>query len=252
MPSARRGAAEHAAFPPAGEAPGKARQVRAMFSGIAPHYDLLNRLLSFGIDRSWRRAAAAAALAGGARHVLDVATGTGELALELKRQGGSGVDVVGIDFAEPMVVLARRKAAERGAAVAFEVGDGTALAVPDGSIDALTIAYGLRNFDDLGRGLREFARVLKPGGRLVVLEFPPPPRGAFGTLFRAYFQRVVPVIGAAVSGRHGAYRYLPASVLAFPAPETLAALMREAGFQHVEWRLQTFGVSALHVATRAA
>lgn len=236
----------------AGQVPNdKATEVRAMFSTIAPRYDALNRLLSFGIDRRWRVQAARAALQGGARRVLDVATGTGDLAFTLAVLSPSA-EIVGIDFAEPMLDLARAKAGSRNERIRFEVGDGTRLACPDGSFDAVTIAYGLRNFDDLDAGLREFSRVLRPGGRLVVLEFPPPPGGPFGVLYRWYFTRVLPAIGGLVSGRASAYRYLPASVLAFPAPDELAERMRAAGFEDVRFRLQTFGVSAIHLGEKRA
>lgn len=220
-----------------------------MFSEIAPTYDLLNGVLSLGVDRRWRGEAARAALSvvppGGA--VLDVATGTGDLALTLK---GARPDarVVGVDFAEPMLELARAKAAKRHAEVRFLQADGTSLPFEAGSFDAVTIAYGLRNFADVGAGLREFRRVLRPAGRLVVLEFPPPPKGAFGALFRTYFTGVLPRIGRLVSGAKGAYSYLPESVLAFLTPEALRQGILEAGFAAVEYRLQTFGVSAVHVA----
>lgn len=225
--------------------------VQAMFSTIAPRYDALNRLLSLGVDRRWRSQAARAALQDGARRVLDVATGTGDLAFTLAGQAPEA-EVTGVDFAEPMLARARAKGDGRRSRVRFEVGDGTALRFADGSFDAVTIAYGLRNFSDIDAGLREFLRVLRPGGRLVVLEFPPPPGGAFGTLYSVYFRRLLPAIGALVSGRGAAYRYLPASVIAFPRPDALAERMRAAGFDDVRYRLQTFGISAIHVGEKPA
>jgi len=220
-----------------------------MFGAIARRYDLLNRVLSVGLDGRWRAEAARVALAGGARRVLDVATGTADLAIALKRRRPEA-EVVGVDFAEPMLEIGRRKAARRGVAVRLERGDGLNLPYEDGQFDAVTIAYGLRNFADLERGLREFYRVLRPGGRLVILEFPPPPRGPFGQLFRLYFLRVLPLVGGLLSGRRSAYAYLPDSVLKFPHPPRLAALMEEAGFCGVRFKLQTFGVSALHVGEK--
>lgn len=231
---------------------GKGEQVRAMFSDIAPTYDLLNGLLSFGVDRRWRAQAARAALATvpfGPRRprVLDVASGTGDLTLALKRLRPD-CDVTGADFAEPMLELARRKARSRQLDVEFIAADGTDLPFEDGAFDAVTIAYGLRNFADPDAGLREFRRVLRPGGRLAVLEFPPPPEGLFGSLFRFYFQRVLPRLGGAISGKRSAYGYLPESVLAFFTPEALEQHLRAAGFTGVRHELQTFGVSALHLA----
>lgn len=231
---------------------GKAERVRAMFSEIAPTYDLLNTVLSFGIDGRWRRQAARAALPGevlgraATPVVLDVATGTGNVVLALKRRC-TRCTVVGVDFAEPMLERARVKAALAGVEATFEVADGSALPYPDGSFDAVTIAYGLRNFADPDAGLREFRRVLRPGGRLVVLEFPPPPRGWFGSVFRGYFTTFLPRVGGWISGKRSAYAYLPASVLAFFPPEDLAQRMRDAGFATVRYHLQSFGISALHV-----
>jgi demethylmenaquinone methyltransferase/2-methoxy-6-polyprenyl-1,4-benzoquinol methylase len=234
-------------LPPAAQHPDKGRSVRAMFDAIAPRYDLLNAVLSLGVDRGWRRQAVRAALAKSPARVLDVATGTADLALALQA-ARPAADVVGVDFAEAMLEVGRAKAARRGLPVELRAGDGTALPYPDATFDAVTIAYGLRNFADVNAGLREFRRVLRPGGRLVVLEFPPPPEGPFGRLFRLYFTRVLPWVGARISGHAGAYRYLPASVMAFPAPERLARQILEAGFDDVVWTPQTGGVSALHVA----
>lgn len=236
--------------PPAPDGvPDKAGAVQEMFGAIAGRYDLLNALLSFGIDRAWRREAARVALEHDPERVLDVATGTADLALALKARAPAA-EVVGVDFSEPMLAIGRRKAAARGLDVRLERGDGLELPFEDASFDAVTIAYGLRNFADLERGLREFHRVLRPGGRLCVLEFPPPPEGAFGELFRFYFTRVLPLVGGAVSGRRSAYAYLPESVLAFPRPAELAATMQRAGFRDVRHKLQAFGVSALHVGER--
>lgn len=217
-----------------------------MFDGIAPRYDLANALLSGGVDRSWRRRAVRDAVAARPLRILDVATGTADLALALKRARPEA-RVVGVDFAPGMLAVGRDKARRAGLDVALEVADGTSLPYADGGFDAVTIAYGLRNFEDVDAGLREFRRVLAPGGRLVVLEFPPPPEGPFGRLFRAYFTRVVPALGGLVSGDAGAYRYLPASVLAFPDPEALASRLEAAGFRSVTWTPLTFGISALHV-----
>lgn len=232
----------------------KAQQVQAMFGEIAGRYDLLNRLLSAGIDRRWRREATRALFAGletSAPRVLDVATGTADLALELKRYR-PGAQVTGVDFVPAMLEIGRAKARQQGLDIALELGDALALPYADASFDAVSVAYGLRNFADVSAGLREFYRVLRPGGRVVVLEFPPPPRGFFGRLFRVYFLRVLPLVGGLISGRGSAYRYLPESVLAFPEPPHLAAMMRDAGFAAVRYRVQSLGISALHIAEKEA
>ena len=223
-----------------------------MFGAIARRYDLLNRLLSLGIDRSWREQAVRVVLARGqqgTKRILDVATGTADLALALKK-AAPNAEVIGVDFVPAMLELGRAKAAKQKVEVRLEQGDGLALDFPDDSFDALTIAYGLRNFADYNKGLSEFYRVLKPGGRLVVLEFPPPPKGPFGQLFRFYFLKVVPILGGLLSGRRSAYTYLPDSVLKFPKPVELATMMEAVGFRNVSYTLQTFGVSALHVGDK--
>jgi demethylmenaquinone methyltransferase/2-methoxy-6-polyprenyl-1,4-benzoquinol methylase len=243
--------APHPPHPRVGEGdPSKGAEVRAMFDGIAHRYDTLNALLSLGVDRGWRRQAVEAALRDQPRRILDVATGTADLAIALRR-AAPRAQVIGVDFSSAMLEVGRSKAARFGVEVTLEVADGLALPYPDASFDTLTIAYGLRNFSDIDAGLREFRRVLRPGGALVVLEFPPPPSGVFGVLFRTYFTRVVPFLGGLVSGQRGAYAYLPASVMAFPDPEALADRMRRVGFRDVRYRLQTLGVSALHRAVAA-
>ena len=223
--------------------------VRAMFSDIAGRYDLLNRVLSFGIDGLWRKQAVRAVLEVKPSRILDVATGTADLAIALKR-AAPAAEVVGVDFAEPMLARGREKVTRQGLELPLLQGDGQDLAFADASFDVVTIAYGLRNFNDREQGLREFYRVLKPGGRLVVLEFPPPPKSLFGSLFRFYFLKLTPRIAGAVSGRRDAYVYLGQSVLNFPSPKTLADMMRDAGFARVRFQLQTFGVSALHVGDK--
>ena len=220
-----------------------------MFGAIAPRYDLLNRLLSFGIDGLWRKQAVRAALENAPRQLLDVATGTADLAIALKK-AAPDAEVAGVDFAEPMLELGRTKVATQGLELPLLQGDGQNLPFADASFDTVTIAYGLRNFSDRERGLAEFQRVLRPGGRLVVLEFPPPPGGLFGRLFRLYFLGLCPYIAGAISGRRDAYEYLGQSVLEFPPPERLAVMMRQAGFSEVSYKLQTFGVSALHVGVK--
>lgn len=234
--------------PPVGDRQDKGRDVQAMFASIAPRYDLLNRVLSLGVDRSWRRVAAGEALALRPARILDVATGTGDFALELKRRAPHA-EVTGSDFVPEMLQLARDKARARQLDLTLDEGDALNLPYPDASFDTVTCSFGFRNFADYGRGLAEFWRVLRPGGRLVILEFPPPGGGVFGHLFRFYFRQVLPRIGALVSGNAGAYTYLPESVLAFPDPGRLAGLMRATGFR-TRYQLLSFGIAAIHVGDK--
>jgi demethylmenaquinone methyltransferase/2-methoxy-6-polyprenyl-1,4-benzoquinol methylase len=217
-----------------------------MFGEIAPRYDRLNRVLSLGFDRRWRAELVEAIVAARPRRILDVATGTADLALALKQRLPEA-DVTGIDVAEPMLEVGRRKAASAGVSLHLEVGDGMALPYDTDSFDAITIAYGLRNFSDRLRGLGEFFRVLRPGGRLAVLDFPPLPPGPLHAPIRLYCRWILPRIGAAVSGHPSAYTYLPASTDTFPAPAELARIMTDVGFHGVDVRVQTFGISALHL-----
>jgi demethylmenaquinone methyltransferase / 2-methoxy-6-polyprenyl-1,4-benzoquinol methylase len=217
-------------------------QVRAMFDRIARIYDPVNTVMTAGMHHAWRRRAADLADVGPGSRALDVATGTGDLALELASRGA---EVTGMDFSPAMLELARRKAP----AVEFEEGDALALRYDDASFDAVTVGFGARNFSDLDKGLREMARVTKPGGRVVVLEITTPRRPPLSWFFRAWFDRVVPLVGR-VAGDPDAYTYLPSSVRRFPGPEALAASMTSAGLTDVRWILTAGGIIAIHSGTR--
>lgn len=222
-----------------------AGEVRAMFDRVAPRYDLLNRLMTAGLDGRWREAAAAAADVSAAGTALDCCTGTGDLAFALARRVTPRGRVVGLDFSENMLAVGRRKAVETGqTAVEFVQGDALALPFPDDGFDAATAAFGVRNLSDLPAGLREMARVVRPGGRVVVLEITTPER--LRAFYTWWFDRLVPIMGR-VMGRDGAaYAYLPASVRRFPGPRALAEVMHEAGLRDVRWRLFAGGIVALH------
>jgi demethylmenaquinone methyltransferase/2-methoxy-6-polyprenyl-1,4-benzoquinol methylase len=220
-------------------------EVRAMFDRIAPRYDLLNRLMTLGLDRSWRRRAAAAADLAAGQAALDCCTGTGDLAFELADRVTPLGRVVGIDFAEAMLERARAKVvrAGRGPEVRFEVADAEALPFADGTFDAATAAFGMRNVEDLDRALGEMARVVRPGGRVVVLEITGADRASAPA---AWFDRVVPALGTLVARDGAAYRYLPASARRFPAPAELAGRLAAAGLEDVRWRTFVGGLVALH------
>ena len=215
--------------------------VEAMFDRISPVYDAMNRVMTAGLDRRWRRLAAEAVVSQG-DEVHDACCGTGDLALAAERAGGR---VTGLDFSERMLERARRKSAS----VRWVRGDVLALPFEDGSFDAVTIGFGIRNVEDLEAGLRELARVLRPGGRLGCLEITRP-RGLLRPFFRLWFDGLVPLAGRLLPGG-AAYTYLPASVRRFPGPEDLAELMRRAGFAGIEWRLLGGGIVALHTAVTA-
>lgn len=228
-----------------------ARAVREMFSGIAGRYDLLNHLLSANIDKRWRSAVSrklADVLERNDATVLDVACGTGDLTIELRKNGRA--QVIGTDFCRPMLSIAREKSQEAEYGIPFVEGDGMRLSFADETFDAVTIAFGLRNFSDWEKGLLELHRILKPSGRLIVLEFSSPVMPGLRQAFRLYFTRVLPKIGGIVSGSRGAYEYLPDSVSKFPDQKGLAALMRQIGFSDVEYLNLTGGIAAIHSGTK--
>jgi demethylmenaquinone methyltransferase/2-methoxy-6-polyprenyl-1,4-benzoquinol methylase len=220
-----------------------------MFGRIVRRYDLMNRLMTGGQDERWRKKAVRYARVAGEERALDVATGTGDLALALATGGFR--QVIGLDFAPEMIAAARDKGAGR-ADVAFQVGDAMALPFGDGEFDAVTVSFGLRNMRDYGGALREMARVLRPGGRLICLELTPCRTPVLGKIFNWYFTRVVPLIGGWLSGDAEAYRYLPSSVAAFPDAVALAELMRRSGFERVEIERVGGGTVAIHVAVKRA
>jgi demethylmenaquinone methyltransferase / 2-methoxy-6-polyprenyl-1,4-benzoquinol methylase len=218
-----------------------AEGVRAMFDRIAPVYDAMNRVMTLGLDQRWRRASAAAVVHPGDR-VLDACCGTGDLALAAVRAGGR---VTGLDFSERMLERARRKSGE----IEWLRGDVLALPFEDGAFDAATVGFGVRNLEDLERGLAELRRVLRPGGRLAILEITRP-RGVLAPFYKLWFDRLVPLLGKLLPGG-SAYSYLPASVRRFPGPEDLAAALRAAGFADVGYRLFAGGIVALHTGVAA-
>jgi len=217
-------------------------QVRAMFDRIAGLYDRMNSVMTAGLHHEWRRRAADLAELSPGGRALDVATGTGDLALELATRVAPTGEVVGVDFAEKMLELARAKA---GARVRFESGNALALDYADGEFDAATVGFGARNFSDLDRGLAEMARVVRPGGRVVVLEITTPQRPPLSTFFDLWFDHAIPALGRVVDSQ--AYSYLPSSVKRFPGPDELAARMWDAGLREIRYVLTAGGIIALHV-----
>ena len=218
-------------------------QVRAMFDRIAGVYDRMNSVMTAGMHHHWReRAADLARLKSGDR-ALDVATGTGDLAVELERRTGPG-GVAGVDFSEAMLAIARGKSPGS----TFEAGNALDLGYPDSSFEAATVGFGARNYSDLSRGLAEMARVVKPGGRVVVLEITTPQRPPLSWFFRMWFDHVVPALGN-LAGDPEAYTYLPSSVRRFPGPRELGAELVEAGLVDVRWILTGGGIIAIHSGT---
>ncbi len=235
----------------AGDPESAARAVKAMFSSIAPRYDLLNHVLSFNVDRLWWRRTArtfSRVLRQPDATVLDLCCGTGDMTFALRRRSGdSSTKILGADFSHAMLALARAK--DVRASLQWVEADALRLPFPDGSFDLVTSAFGFRNLADYNAGLREIARVLRPGGECGILDFGEP-RGAIGKLYRVYFKHVLPKVGTLISGVQGPYAYLPDSVERFPEPEEMLDRVRRAGFREASWTPYTFGIAGLYRGKR--
>ena len=230
----------------------KKEHVRKMFDGIAPSYDRLNHLMSLGVDRRWRRRALREIVDGTAQQVLDVACGTGDSTIAVAHAAASGSLVTGVDISEGMMALVAEKAEKAGVAdrIRLAVADGEDRPFPNASFDRVTCAFGIRNFEHKEQGLREFHRVLKPGGRAVILELSVPRNRVVRWFYDLYFLHVLPWIGGLVSGDKAAYRYLPASVHAFPSPDGFCGMLRGAGFTDVRHKALTFGLCRLYIGEK--
>ena len=217
-----------------------------MFDRVAGRYDLLNEVMTAGLHHRWRERAADRAELSSSDAALDICCGTGDLALELSRRVAPGGHVVGCDFSEPMLDLAREKAASRDASgVRFEWADALQLPYDAARFDAVTVGFGVRNLADLGRGLSEMGRVLKPGGRAVILEITQPTRPPLSFFYSLWFDRIVPLLGS-FSSEPEAYSYLPESVRSFPSPRGLAEKMDQAGFERIRYTVLAGGIIAIH------
>lgn len=228
----------------------KKENIKALFDNIAPDYDKLNHILSLNIDKSWRRKAVREIVDNErSLKVLDVACGTGDFAIEIARKM-SGGSVTGIDLSEGMMSVGREKAAAAGIEAVLEYGDCEALIYEDNTFDRVAVAFGVRNFEHLDLGLKEMWRVLDKDGKLVILELSVPSNPVIRWCYKLYFLNILPAIGGFVSGNKGAYRYLPASVLHFPAPDKFVAMMHEAGFREVRHKAFTFGICRMYVGIK--
>ena len=237
---------------PYNEEQSKKEQVEEMFDNIAPNYDRLNHILSLNIDRIWRRRVMRIVRRSKARRIMDLATGTGDLAIAMAKRVDR-TQILGIDLSEEMLAVARAKIQKQGLEerIMLEKGDAENLTmVADGSLDAVTVAFGVRNFENMERGLAEIRRTLKKGGRLVVLEFSTPRSAVVRWAYNLYSHHLLPHIGAMISKDRQAYTYLPESIDEFPSPERFAEILRGVGFTKVSYRSQSFGIAYIHEAIK--
>ncbi len=225
----------------------KAAYVNRMFAAIARRYDLMNRLMTGGRDRVWRRYVVRLAELPPGGWLLDVATGTGEIGYEALRQVPDA-HVVGVDFTHEMMLIGQRK--QHGGIMRFVEGDACRLPFADNTFDVVTSGFAMRNVADIRAAFAEQWRVAKPGGRVICLETTPPRRGLWGAIYRLYFFHLVPIVGGLISGQREAYTYLPRSTERFPSPEALKAIMEEVGLRHVRYRPLTLGTVAVHMGIK--
>lgn len=223
-----------------------------MFDGIAPTYDRLNHLMSLNVDKLWRKYALREIVDGSVQQILDVACGTGDSTISIAKAGNPGSRVTGVDISEGMMALVMQKAAREGVhdRIRLKVADGEDLPFGEGSFHRVTCAFGIRNFEHKEQGLREFYRVLRPGGKAVILELSVPTGRTARRLYDVYFMHVLPWVGGLISGDKAAYRYLPASVHAFPSPDVFMEMLRDAGFTQVRHRSLSFGLCRMYIGEK--
>ena len=230
----------------------KKEKVQQMFDNIAPTYDKLNHIMSLNVDKLWRRHALKEIVDGTPQRILDVACGTGDSTISIARAAAEGTKVTGADISEGMMALVTEKAEKAGVLdrIDLQVADGEALPYEEGTFDRVTCAFGIRNFEHKEKGLEEFRRVLRPGGRAVILELSVPQNKVLRWAYDLYFLHILPWVGGKVSGDKAAYKYLPASVHNFPAPKEFCRMMEEAGFRSVRFRTFTFGLCRMFTGER--
>lgn len=229
----------------------KKEKIEKLFDKIAPDYDKLNHILSLNIDKGWRSKAVREIIDKNTPlNILDVACGTGDFTIEIAKKAATGSKMTGIDLSEGMMSIGREKLAAAGIEATLEQGDCEALKYAEGTFDRISVGFGVRNFENLPTGLKEMHRVLKPGGKLVILELSVPSNAFIRWCYKLYFLKILPVIGGLISGERGAYEYLPASVLHFPAPDKFQAMLREAGFADVKHKALTLGICRMYICKK--